>query len=120
MQEFGLTDIIPLMCTLALRASIPLHPLLESSQGGYGAEGLMNSFLFVSILSSHRVTDKGSCSGLIAIISFDYRFKKKWLVAFLIHKLLLRAQFWDVQSYKISLIKSLVQTLHSLTTPNML
>ena len=65
MQESGLTEIIPLICTSAIWSQYPafLHP--ESPQGAQlgviaVAEGLAVGSPFVSILSSLRANHGGS------------------------------------------------------------
>ena len=75
MQEFGLTEIIPLMCTLAMCSQYPVLSHPESPQGAsWGVtvvtEGLAVGSPFVSILSSLRAHHRGGCSGLMAATSF--------------------------------------------------
>ena len=70
MQEFGLIEIIPLICALIIQSQCPVLSHPEYPQGRWlgeaaVAEGLMMGILFVSILSSLRVTVRGSCSGLM-------------------------------------------------------
>ena len=74
MQESGLTEITPLMCTSALwgQHSVLSHPESpKAAQLGAAAvaEGLMVGSPFVSILSSFSIHHQGGCSGLMAATS---------------------------------------------------
>ena len=76
MQESGLLESIPLMCTLAIWGQYPVVSHPDSPQGtALGAAAMAEGVAarsFVSILSSLRAHHQGSCSGLMAATSFVY------------------------------------------------